>query len=162
MLATLLLSGCGSQPETPAEQPGKLAGVIYDRTVGMERGSDFHISIGQEKILSMEYFDTQSLDYIEVGDIPLEEGFWESVETTVMQMWPMLEEKESPKEKSRLRQLLSGIFDKEPTVLDGGDRTDFSLVWETGEGTVTVAYRWDNSEPLYYELATLLKALAPQ
>lgn len=162
MILSLLFAGCGTQQEVPPELPGKLVGVSYDRTVGMERGSNFSVSIERDKILSMEYFDSEELEYIEVQDVPLEEGIWESVETAVTQMWPTLQEKVPQEKRSRLYWILSGFRDGEPMVLDGGDRTDFSLVWETAEGTVTIPYRWDNSDSQYFELAALLKALAPQ
>lgn len=161
MVLSLLFAGCGTQQEAAPEPPGKLVGVSYDRTVGMEWGSNFSVSIGRDTVLSMQYFDSEELEYVELQDIPMEEGVWEAVETTVTQMWPTLEEKEPEQKKSRLHRILNGFFGGEPMVLDGGDRTGFSLVWETGEGTVTIPYRWDNSDPLYTELAALLKALVP-
>ena len=162
IMAAFLFFGCGRQQAVSTEPPGKLAGVIYDRRVGMVRGEDFYIHAEKDRVRSMTYFDMETADYIEAEDVPLEESSWDAIEASVLQMWPSLEEKVPQKKRSRLYWILNGFWNGEPMALDGGDRTEFSLVWETEEGTVTVPYRWDNSDPLYFELATLLKALAPQ
>ena len=162
MLAALLFSSCGKEKAAPSEPLGKLIGLTYNRSGGMERGSDFYISISNHWIEAMEYFDLEALEDVRVKDLPLDAEHWEAIEASVTQLWPTLEEKAPQKKRSRLYWILNGFWDGEPMMLDGGDSTELSLVWETEEGTVTIPYRWDNSEPLYFELATLLKALAPQ
>ena len=162
MMAALLFSGCGKKQAAPPEPPGKLVGVTYSRSGGMERGNDFYIRIKSGRIEAMEYFDLEVLEDIQVKDLELDAENWEAVEAMLTQMWPTLEEKEPQKKRSRLYWMLNGFWEGEPMILDGGDRTDFSLTWETGEGTVTIPYRWDNSDPLYFELASLLMTLVPQ
>ena len=158
----MLLPGCGKQPTAPAEPPGKLVGVVYERGGSMERGNDYYVSVTEERIELIKYFDTQEMDYIETEDVPLDESRWEDIESAVFKLWPTLEEKEPKKNRSVLSWMFNGFSGGEPMLRDGGDYTNFSLVWETSDGVVTSDYRWNNSEPLYYELATLLKALAPQ
>ena len=162
MLAAWLISGCGKQQPVSTEPPGKLSGVIYDRKVGMVRGEDFYINVARDRIRSITYFDLETIDYIESENVPLEEGTWEAIEASVLQLWPTLEEKVPQKKRSRLYWILNGFWEGEPMILDGGDSTDLSLVWESEEGTQIIPYRWDNSDTLYYELAKQLMALAPQ
>lgn len=162
MLAALLLSGCGKEQAAPSEPPGKLIGLTYSKSGGMERGNDFYIRINSGRIETMAYFDPNKLEDIQVQDLELDAQSWEAIETAITQLWPVLEEKEHEKANSLLYRIMNGFRNGAPMIRDSGDRTDFSLIWETEEGTVTISYRWDNSEPLYFELATLLKALAPQ
>ena len=162
MMAALLFSGCGKEQTAPSEPPGKLVGLTYSKSGGMERGNDFYIRIKNGQIEAMEYFDWEELEDIEIKDLELDSEVWGNIEEIVAQMWPTLEEKVPEKKRSRLYWILNGFWDGEPMILDGGDRTDFSLVWETDEGAVTIPYRWDNSDPMNFELATLLMALAPQ
>ena len=157
----LMFSGCSNRQVAPAEPPGILIGLEYSRSGGMERGNDFYIRIMGSRIEALEYSDPEDLEDIRLKDLPLDAQIWESIETTVAQMWPALEEKAPQKKRSRLHWILNGFWFGEPMILDGGDSTELSLVWETEEGALTIPYRWDNSDPLYNQLVVLLEALAP-
>ena len=72
MLAALLLSGCGKEQAAPSEPPGKLIGLTYSKSGGMERGNDFYIRINSGRIETMAYFDPNKLEDIQVQTVSAE------------------------------------------------------------------------------------------
>ena len=65
MMAALLFSGCGKEKTAPSEPPGKLVGLTYSKSGGMERGNDFYIRIKNGQIEAIEYFNLEELEDIE-------------------------------------------------------------------------------------------------
>ena len=156
--------GCGGEEEVKTA-PGTLVGIHYNRTNGSVANADFYIYVTPYNFVA-EYmpenedewiYDEVTLGYVmteKSGDVTEEQ--WKVIEETVLAVYPEI----APKEvKESFFKKLMKKFIVEPTILDGGDSTDFSVEWQTEEGIIT--------EKLYnpqgtngYRLHLLLQELA--
>lgn len=156
--------GCGGE-EDMKTAPGTLVGIHYDRTNGSVANADFYIYVTPYNFV-VEYmpenedewiYDEETLGYVmteKTGEVTKEQ--WKAIEETILTAYPEIAPKE--KKESFFKKLMKK-FIVEPTILDGGDTTEFSAEWQTEEGIVT--------ENLYnpqgtngYRLYLLLKELA--
>ena len=138
----LCLMGMGGCKKETANQPtGKLVGISYEYTVGSIYGDNKCISLNTDEIEYAECFSEELLEYIVVESVPLDEEIWKVGHDLVMAAYPYLSEITEP---TPLEKLKERFF--EAQVLDGGDETLLTLVWETEEGTVTKDYGIGYSE----------------
>ena len=163
LILPLFLFGCSQKTDKDIqtlvkEPPGTLVGVSYSYHVGMVWGADFEITVDPEQIRDMRYFQMDESDYIEVQGIPMNAAYWNTIEASVLKLFPNLQEKKPVQKKLSFWEKLFGPKEL-PMVLDGGDETFFSLTWETLEGTVTVSYHWDSSKEGAMDLVEVLKSL---
>ena len=153
ILSILILSGCGGKAETAAPQPlGRLAAIEYSRRVEMVRDENYFIRVNPRQIESLEYFLEN--DYRLETDIALEEGQWQALETTALELLPGLTEI-NPQQTLRER-LLQKVL---PHPKDGADSSTLSFDWETADGIVTISYNWEYDDPKMQEFISLLKSL---
>ena len=159
MLTLLLgLVGCGKTqpvptvPEKPS-MPGTLVGVNYSTGGGMAHRTEFSIRLTKDEIEHTAYWpeDLDKTEMEERSHVPITAQQWADVETVLLQLYGegLLEEHRPATEK-----VSSDAF-----VLDGGDYTDLSLVWETDEGTEEISYYWPGDRRVL-TLMDLLKELA--
>ena len=161
-LATVMaltgLTGCGKtepQPEMPPvyELPGTLVGVNYATGSGMMAHSEFLIRLNRQEVEYTEFWpEDEYVDEIIVQKhIPITTQQWADVETVILELYleGLLETyKPTPEKKD------PSIF-----VLDGGDYTNLSLVWETADGTKEIDYYWPSDRRIS-TLMDLLRELA--
>ena len=88
-----------------------------------------------------ECFSEALLEYIVVESLPLDGEIWKVGHDLVMAAYPYLSEITEPTTVERLKDRFL-----EAQVLDGGDETLLTLVWETEEGSVTKDYGIGYSE----------------
>ena len=155
-MAMLIFSGCGGKAGTAAPQPlGTLAAIEYGRRVDMVWGENFSVRVAPEEIVFIDYFVEEDRDYRFGSRISLEDGQWQQLETTALELLPGLTEIKPQKET-----LWERLFKKEePFLLDGADSSTLSFDWETENGIVTVSYSWNNDDPKAHQLIDLLYAL---
>ena len=155
-MAMLIFSGCGGKAGTAAPQPlGTLAAIEYGRRVDMVWGENFSVRVAPEEIVFIDYFVEEDRDYRFGSGISLEDGQWQQLETTALELLPGLTEIKPQKET-----LWERLFKKEePFLLDGADSSTLSFDWETENGIVTVSYSWNNDDPKAHQLIDLLYAL---
>ena len=155
-MAMLMLSGCGGKKKAVSPQPpGTLAAMEYGRRVDMVWGENFSVRVVPGEIVFIEYFVEEDRDYRFGSGIPLEDGQWQQLETTALELLPGLTEIKPKKET-----LWERLFKKEePFLLDGADSSILSFDWETENGIVTVSYSWKNDDPKAQQLINLLYAL---
>ena len=155
-MAMLIFSGCGGKAGTAAPQPlGTLAAIEYGRRVDMVWGENFSVRVAPEEIVFIDYFVEEDRDYRFGSGIPLEDGQWQQLETTALELLPGLTEIKPKKET-----LWERLFKKEePFLLDGADSSTLSFDWQTEDGNVSVSYNWKNDDPNMQELISLLKSL---
>ena len=138
----LCLMGMGGCKKEIANQPtGKLVGISYKRTVGSIYGEDKFIRLRTDEIEYAECFSEALLEYIVVESLPLDGEIWKVGHDLVMAAYPYLSEITEPTTVERLKDRFL-----EAQVLDGGDETLLTLVWETEEGSVTKDYGIGYSE----------------
>lgn len=155
-MAMLMLSGCGGKKKAVSPQPpGTLAAMEYGRRVDMVWGENFSVRVVPGEIVFIEYFVEEDRDYRFETGISLEDGQWQQLETTALELLPGLAEIKPKKET-----LWERIFKKEdPFLLDGADSSTLSFDWETENGIVTVSYSWKNDDPKAQQLINLLYSL---
>ena len=155
-MAMLMLSGCGGKKKAVSPQPpGTLAAMEYGRRVDMVWGENFSVRVVSGEIVFIEYFVEEDRDYRFETGISLEDGQWQQLETTALELLPGLTEIKPKKET-----LWERLFKKEePFLLDGADSSTLSFDWETENGIVTVNYNWKNDDPKAQQLINLLYAL---
>lgn len=140
-------------PEEP-ELPGTLTGVSYATGGGMEARSEFSIRLNRQEIEHAEFWPEEYTEEMEVREqVPIAEQQWADVEALVLGMY-----RAGALNASQLRSVSeNSILDY--FVLDGGDYTDFSLVWETADGPIEQGYYWPDDQRIV-TLADLLRELA--
>ena len=156
--------GCGGEEEVKTA-PGTLIGIHYNRTNGSVANDDFHIYVTPYNFTA-EYmpknedewiYDEVTLGYVmteKTGNVTEEQ--WKEIEETVLAVYPEI----APKEvKESFFKKLMKKFIVEPTILDGGDSTDFSVEWQTEEGIITEKVS-DPNGTNGYRLYLLLQELA--
>ena len=155
-MAILMLSGCGGKKKTVSPQPlGTLSAIEYGRRVDMVWGENFSVRVAPEEIVFIDYFVEEDRDYRFGSGISLEDGQWQQLETTALELLPGLTEI-----KPQKKTLWERLFKKEePFLLDGADSSTLSFDWETKNGIVTVSYSWKNDDPKAQQLIDLLYAL---
>ena len=156
IMSVLILSGCGGKAETAPPQPrGTLAAIEYSRRVDMVWGENYSVRVTPGEIESIEYFVEQDSDYRFETAVSLNEGQWQELEATVLELLPGLTEIKHQKET-----LWERLFKKEdPFLMDGADSSILSFDWKTENGIVSVSYNWKHDDPKAQELITLLKSL---
>ncbi len=155
VMSVLILSGCGGKAEPAAPQSlGRLVAIEYNRRVDMVWGENYSARVAPEEIVFIEYFVEEVRDYNFKTGIPLEEGQWQALETTALELLPGLTEIKP--QQTLWKRLLRKVL---PQPEDGGSSTTLSFDWETADGIVTVSYRWRNDDPKMEELISLLKSL---
>ena len=155
-MAMLIFSGCGGKAGTAAPQPlGTLAAIEYGRRVDMVWGENFSVRVAPGTIVFIDFFVEEDRDYRFESGIPLEDGQWQQLEATALELLPGLTEIKPQQET-----LWERLFKKEePFLLDGADSSTLSFDWETENGIVTVSYSWKNDDPKAHQLIDLLYAL---
>ena len=132
----LCLVGMGGCRKEIANQPtGELVGISYERTVGSVYGEDKTIRMSAHEIIYAECFSEETLEYAVVEAVSMDEGVWEAGRGLVLAAYPYLTEITEPTPMERLKDRFL-----KAQVLDGGDETLLTLVWETEDGTVTKDY----------------------
>ena len=163
-LATVMaltgLTGCNKQnpqpkvPETPVP-PGTLIGVAYATGGGMEAHSEFHIRLNRQEVEYTEFWpEDQYVEHIKTGEhIPITEQQWADVETVILDLYRdgMLEAYH-PKPEPESNPM-------DAFILDGGDYTNLSLVWQTEDGSVEQDY-YSPNDRRFITLTDLLRELA--
>lgn len=162
LLLTLgLLGGCSAAGENEGSgdiPPGTLVRLEYTRVRGTVAGEDFSLSLSPEEILWASYWAEEDGGYRpeETEHVPITPDQWAEVEQAVLDLYPAL----APlvwQEPDRLDQLQEEWTDVQ--MLDGGDRDEFTLTWQTGEGEEILSYAQPN-DPGVLTLITLLEELA--
>ena len=113
--------------KTVVSENGTLAGIGYDRQVGMVWGEDVSIEIERDRIVEARFFSEEESDYTMIEDVLITEEQWELIEDAVQAILPVLEEKPQTKK----------TIDLSVQELDGPNTEEFYLIWqsETGEKT---------------------------
>lgn len=156
----VLLAGCieqgetGAQGETEMEMEKRknmtLAGVIYENQNGMVYGADLSLHIERERIVSAWYFSQETPgeevsagEYVSVEDIPITPEQWAAIEDAVMEMEPLLKEKQD-----REPGFFAKLFMKAmPQPTDGPSESNFFLLWQNEDGeTEQVQYEIPSGE----------------
>ena len=162
-LATVMaltgLTGCKKQepqpviPETP-ELPGTLVGVNYATGGGMMAHSEFHIILNRQEVEYTEFWPEDYVEDINVREhVPITQQQWIDVETVILDLYQDgVLEAYQPKPKPENNPM-------DAFILDGGDYTNLSLIWETADGTKEIGYRWP-SDRRVLTLTGLLQELA--
>ena len=160
VMALTGLTGCGKTepqpviPETPGP-PGTLVGMTYATGGGMVAHSDFYIRVSQKEIEHTEFWpEDVYVDDIQVGEhIPVTQQQWADVEAVILDLYRDGKlEAYQPKPKPESNPM--DVF-----VLDGGDYTNLSLVWETENGSEEMSCYWPNDRRAL-TLTDLLRELA--
>ena len=164
LMITSVFCGCGGEEEVKTA-PGTLIGIHYDRTNGSVANADFHIYVTPYNFVA-EYmpenedewiYDEVTLGYVmteKTGNVTEEQ--WKAIEETVLAVYPEIAPKEI--KESFFRKLMKK-FIVEPTIMDGGDSTKFSVEWQTEEGIITEKVS-DPNGMNGYRLYLLLQELA--
>ena len=163
ILATVMaltgLTGCKKQepqpviPETP-ELPGTLVGVNYATGGGMMAHSEFHIILNRQEVEYTEFWPEDYVEDINVREhVPITQQQWTDVETVILDLYldGMLEAYQ-PKPRPENNPM-------DAFILDGGDYTNLSLIWETADGTKEIGYYWPGDRRVL-TLTGLLQELA--
>ena len=162
MAVLLCLSGCGKTqpvPTVPEEKqlPGTLVGVNYATGGGMAYRTEFSIRLTKDEIEHTEFWpaDFEKDEMEEKSHVPITGDQWKEIETLVLELYGerLLEEVKPTPESKQPSDLLDHF------VLDGGDYTNLSLVWETEEGRSEIGYYWPGDRRVV-TLDDLLKELA--
>ena len=163
ILATVMaltgLTGCKKQepqpviPETP-ELPGTLVGVNYATGGGMMAHSEFHIILNRQEVEYTEFWPEDYVEDINVREhVPITQQQWTDVETVILDLYQDGKlEAYQPKPKPENNPM-------DAFILDGGDYTNLSLIWETADGTEEIGYYWPNDRRVL-TLTGLLQELA--
>lgn len=159
MLTLLLgLIGCGKSqpvPVVPEEPslPGTLIGVNYASGGGMAHRTEFSIRLTKDEIEHTAYWpeDLDKNEMEEKSHVPITAQQWAEVESVILALY---QEGKLEAYRPATEKVSSDAF-----VLDGGDYTDLSLVWETDEGTEETSYYWPGDRRVL-TLMDLLKELA--
>ena len=140
-------------PEEP-ELPGTLISVVYAAGSGMMARSDFQIRVNRNEVEHTRFWPEEYTDEMEVREhMPITEQQWADVETLILGMY----------RAGALNACQPGSVSEnsilDSFVLDGGDYTDLSLVWETADGSVEQDYCWPDDQRVI-TLVDLLRELA--
>lgn len=158
LLLTLgLLGGCGAAGENEGSgdiPPGTLVRLEYTRVRGTVAGEDFSLSLSPEEILWASYWAEEDGGYRpeETEHVPITPDQWAEVEQEVLDLYPALAPLvwQEPDQQGEWADV---------QMLDGGDRDEFTLTWQTGEGEETLTYSKPN-DPGVLTLIPLLEELA--
>ena len=162
VLATVMaltgLTGCRKnepQPEVPPvyELPGTLVRVNYATGGGMAAHSEFQICLNRQEVEYTEFWpEDEYSDDIRIREhIPITEQQWADVELVILELYQEgLLKAYASKPKNNFTDVI---------VLDGGDYTNFSLIWETKDGTMEMGYSWPGDRRIS-TLMDLLRELA--
>ena len=155
-MSMVIFSSCGGSGEAiPAQPRGTLAAIEYSRTVDMIWGENYSVRVNPGTIESIDFFVEKDRDYRFETSVSLNEGQWQELETTVLELLPGLTEIKPKKESLWMR-----LFQKTlPLPEDGADSSTLSFDWETADGIVSVRYSWKHDDPKAQKLISLLKAL---
>ena len=159
VMALTGLTGCRKNepqpmiPETPV-QPGTLVGVNYATGGGMMAGSEFLIRLNRQEIERAEFWPEEYAEDMTVCEhVPITEQQWADVETLVLGMY-----QDGAIEAYQPAAVPENDF-LDAFILDGGDYTTFSLVWQTESGTEEIGCYWP-SDRRVVTLMDLLQELA--
>lgn len=161
MMAFLLcLSGCGKTQPTPIvpeekQLPGDLIGVNYSTGGGMTYRTEFSIRLTKDEIEHTDFWpaDLEKDEMEEKSHVPITNQQWIDVEAVILALYQEGRlEAYQPKPEKEPMDLL---------VLDGGDYTNLSLVWETEEGPVEIDYYWPSDRRMLTLIALLQELAEP-
>ena len=160
MALLLCLSGCGKTqptPTVPEEKtvPGTLVGVNYATGGGMAYRTEFSIRLTKDEIEHTDFWpaDFEKDEMEEKSHVPITDQQWTDVEAVILELYQegRLEAYQPKPEKKPMAIL----------VLDGGDYTNLSLVWETEEGTEEIGYYWPGDRRVLTLIALLQELAEP-
>ena len=134
LLCLIGMGGC--KGEIANQSTGKLIGISYKRTVGSVYGENIYISLTSDEITYAECFSEGQSDYVITEHVSIESHTWEAAHTLVTAAYPYMTEITEPTPLQRMKERFLAS-----RVLDGGDDTVITLVWETENGTVTKDYK---------------------
>lgn len=165
MAFLLCLSGCGKiqpVPTAPEEKPlpGTLVGVNYATGGGMAYRTEFSIRLTKDEIEHTDFWpaDFEKDEMEEKSHVPITGDQWKEVETLILELYgDRLLEEVKPTPESKLPSNLLDQF-----VLDGGDYTNLSLVWNTEEGTEEIDYYWPGDRRVVTLVDLLMELADPQ
>ena len=143
-------------PEVP-ELPGTLTGVGYATGSGMMARSDFQIRVNRNEVEHTRFWPEEYTDEMEVREhVPITQQQWADVEAVILDLYQdgMLKAYQ-PKTDTKNDPM-------DTYVLDGGDYTNFSLVWETEDGSVEIGYSWPGDQRVITLTALLQELADPQ
>lgn len=145
-------------PEVP-ELPGTLIGVVYAAGSGMMARSDFQIRVNRNEVEHTRFWPEEYTDEMEVREhVPITQQQWADVETLVLGMYQDgAIEAYQPAAVPEID--FPEIDFADAFILDGGDYTSFSLVWQTETGTEEIGCYWP-SDRRVVTLMDLLQELA--
>ncbi len=159
MAFLLCLSGCGKTqptPTVPEEKllPGTLICIRYSQSNPTIAGYDFSIDLTKDEIQSTCFYPGElgGQEPVEKSHITITEKQWEDVQAVIFDLYPNMEEAEASKTDYR----------NDAFVLDGGDSTDLSLIWDTKDGVVEIGYRWPSDRRVLTLTALLREMADPQ
>lgn len=145
-----------------ADPPGMLVGVSYNRTSGSVARRDFFIQLSPEKVVYSTYWPADE-DYYANGEqytpavkenVAITKEQWADVEQIVLELYPQLEE--IPEKRDHYNIPLPGVH-----VLDGGDESNLTLLWDTGEAEKKIDYNLPNDRRTMTLLALLEELVDP-
>lgn len=117
--------------------------------------TEFSIRLTKAEIEHTAYWpeDLSKDEMEEKSHVPITDQQWTDVETLILALYGegLLEEYRPAPEKT-----FSDVF-----ILDGGDYTDLSLVWDTEEGTVEIGYYWPGDRRVLTLIAMLQELADP-
>lgn len=143
-------------PEVP-ELPGTLIGVVYAAGSGMMARSDFQIRVNRNEVEHTRFWPEEYTDEMEVREhVPITQQQWADVEALILGMY-RVGALHACQPSSASENSILDYF-----VLDGGDYTDFSLVWETEDGSVEIGYSWPGDQRVITLTALLQELADPQ
>lgn len=164
MVVTLVflfgMMGCGKKqpaPTVPEENPlpGSLIGVNYSTGGGMAHRTEFSIRLTKDEIEHTEFWpaDLEKDEMEEKTHVPITQQQWKDVEAVILELYRegRLEEYQPKPEQNSMDVL----------ILDGGDYTDLSLVWETETGTKEIGYYWPGDRRVLTLIALLQELAEP-
>ena len=147
------------QPVIPEEPklPGTLIGVSYATGGGMEARSEFSIRLNRQEIEHAEFWPEEYTEEMEVCEqVPITEQQWAEVEALILGMYRAGALNACQPGSASENSFLDSF------VLDGGDYTNFSLIWETEDGSVEIGYSWPGDQRVITLTALLQELADPQ
>lgn len=128
LLSLAVLAGCRN------DDPGVLAGVIFDRGHGSAWGNQFRVELVADEITLLQYIPEGSGDLETKEHLPLEAQQWNEISEAVQEL-ELTEDRPT---------LLQKFF--EGNKLDGGEYRKLILQWQQGEKVKEVEYLWPEGE----------------
>lgn len=140
-----------------------LCGVRYSYSSGMEFGRDRSVNITDKEIVSASFYpwegqnnyEGDETEKIEIENQPITVEQWAEIEKAITNILPILEE------YHKTYNPFSVIG--ETMMLDGGDKSGFSLTWRSPDGSEkTVSYYQPNDRRYYVTVIdTLMETVHP-